>query len=178
MNFEQAVDQQMAKGKSRGQAIAHVSRERPDLHADYIQRVNAEKPDPPKKLSRFDSLVSQYMATGLSKGKAILQVAYNHPYEHAEYIREVNGGSANLDSRFIEVINHSEPSPIIKTESNPERRAPNMFDKMVEAKVNEAVNKTGKFPVSFEAMARAVQAEHPDAIFITYERWNKPQVSQ
>ena len=42
--FQSLIDERIASGESRRQAVSNVVREHPDLHTAYLKAVNANRP--------------------------------------------------------------------------------------------------------------------------------------
>ncbi|WP_295590709.1 S49 family peptidase [uncultured Lamprocystis sp.] len=95
--YERAVQQYQAHGMTLGQAHMAAGRAHPDLHRDWLNRVNA-RPVPaataPAPDATYERAVQQYQAHGMTLGQAHMAAARAHPDLHRDWLNRVNNRAA------------------------------------------------------------------------------------
>ncbi|NLI79543.1 MAG: hypothetical protein GX442_24255 [Candidatus Riflebacteria bacterium] len=99
VTFEGLVDELVKAGSPRGAAVTRVVSERPDLHEQFLARINpgatlarpAERMAPPIPAGMtFEGEVEKLVKAGRKRSDAIAAVVSSHPDLHQQYLERIN----------------------------------------------------------------------------------------
>lgn len=90
------IEEAIAAGKSRHNAVSEIAEKNPSLHAAYLAEVNGRpavsfaEVEPRPAIQAWQAAISNAQGTGLNRADAIRWVVKNRPELHKAYLQEVN----------------------------------------------------------------------------------------